>query len=92
MNPTVVKILKLADADHSASEIAAALEVSAGYVYSVLREHRPNRKRKAHKTRSDKPRMIAGLHDQGIPAARIAAVLGVSRAYVYSELGKAGRI
>jgi hypothetical protein len=76
MNPIVTKILKLADRGQSASDIAAAVSKSPGYVYSVLREHRPDRKRKAHKTRSDKPRMIAGLYDQGIPAARIAVVLG----------------
>jgi hypothetical protein len=92
MNPIVTKILKLADRGQSASDIAVTVSKSPGYVYSVLREHRPDRQRKAHKTRSDNPRMIAGLHDQGIKPARIAVVLGVSRAYTYSELKKAGRI
>jgi hypothetical protein len=82
MNPTQTAILKRHDAKQSAQEIAAALDVSMSYVYATLRSERPNRKRKTHPKRSDLPRMIAGLHGQGIPQSRIAVVLGVSRQYV----------
>jgi hypothetical protein len=82
MNPTQSAILKRHDARQDAATIAAALSVSLSYVYSTLREHRPNRKRKSHPKRSDLPRMITGLHDQGIAQSRIAVVLGVSRQYV----------
>ncbi|MGJ5032341.1 hypothetical protein ACQR1I_36270 [Bradyrhizobium sp. HKCCYLS2038] len=92
-NPTVAKILKRYDAkQESVQQIADTVGVSLGYVYEVLREHRPGRPRKQHKTRSDNPRMIVGLFDQGIKPAKIAKVLGVSRTYTYRELGKAGRV
>lgn len=76
-------ILERHDAGQSADAIAAAECVSAGYVYSTLREHRPDRPRKARRHTSDKPRLIAGLAAQGIKVARIAVALGVSAAYVY---------
>jgi hypothetical protein len=81
MNPIVTKILKLADRGQSASDIAAAVSKSPGYVYSVLREHRPDRQRKAHKTRSDNPRMIAGCtrsgHQAGAHCGGARRVAGV---------------
>jgi transposase len=93
-NPIVSKILALADRGQSADAIAAAVERSAGYVYSVLREHRPDRPRKVHKTRSDLPRKIAALHLAGKETVAIAEKLAVSRAYVYRHLprGREGAI
>lgn len=86
MNPNETKILKRHDAKQSVADIALHLDMSAGYVYGVLREHRPNRARKARRTTSDLPRMIAGLAKQGIKPGRIAVALAVSRAYVYRWL------
>jgi hypothetical protein len=76
-------ILARADAGESVVQIAATVEKSAGHVYAVLREHRPDRPRKAREATSDIPRMIRGLSDGGMLPRRIAAVLGCSRAYVY---------
>jgi hypothetical protein len=94
MNPTVSKILILADRKMSVEQIAALVSKSAGYVYSVLRTERPDRPRKVHKTRSDLPRKIAALHLAGKEAVAIAGKLGVSRAYVYRHLprGRTGVI
>jgi DNA-binding CsgD family transcriptional regulator len=85
-NPTIPKVLALADRSKSVAEIAVELEISPGYVYSVLREHRPDRPRKAHRTRSDKPSRIAMLHLQGAHPDDIGERLGVSRSYVYRHL------
>lgn len=94
MNPTVSKILALADRNKSAEEIAIAVAKSPGHVYSVLREHRPNRTRKQHKTRSNKPSQIAMLHLQNVHPDDIAERLGISRTYVYRHLprGRSGDI
>lgn len=80
------QILALADRNKSVEEIAKALYVSPGYVYSILRAARPDRARKKHKTRSDKPSQIAMMHLQGKEAVAIADRLGISRAYVYRHL------
>jgi hypothetical protein len=87
---TTDKILKRHDKGEHVAEIAAALDVTAGYVYGILREHRPKRRRKPRRSTSDNPRMIAGLFKQDIPPGRIAVVLGVSRAFVYAELARQG--
>lgn len=92
MNPTATKILARHDAGKDAAAIAATLSVSASYVYSVLREHRPDRKRKAHPKRSDEPGIIVGMFDQGHKPARIAISRGISRAYVYRVLVDADRL
>jgi predicted transcriptional regulator len=86
MTTTLDKILKRHDKGESVATIADALSVSPGWVYALLREHRPKRERKARRTTSDFPRMIAGLHKQGLKPARIAVALGISRAYVYRHL------
>lgn len=92
LNSTQATILKRHDSGADAARIAGALGVSLSYVYSTLREHRPNRKRKAHPKRSDKPALVVGMFDQEHKPARIAVVLGLSRAYVYRVLGEAGRV
>lgn len=80
------QILKRADKGESVAAIATALSVSPGYVYGILREHRPNRPRKARERTSDRPRIIAGLAAQGMAAGRIAKVLGISRAYAHRHM------
>jgi transposase len=86
MNPTAAAILARYDSTPDVAAIAEALDVSASYVYSVLREHRPNRKRKVHSKRSDLPSRIMAMHVKGIGAAKIAGKLEISRAYVYRHL------
>lgn len=88
VTPTAAAILERHDRGETVSAIADAEKVSASFVYSVLRDQRPERPRKARAATSDKPRLIAGLAAQGIKPARIAVVLGVSRAYVYRHLGE----
>ena len=80
---TVKRILARHDKGQPVKEISRALDVSSGFIYRVLRDLRPNRKRKPREKTSDVPRMIAGLAKQGIKPARVAVVLGVTRAYVY---------
>lgn len=90
MTTTLTKILALADADPPApvSTIAANLSVSPGYVYGVLREHRPTRKRKAHK-RSDRHYKIVNMHFlEGKSATQIADELGLKRQGVHRHLSK----
>lgn len=86
MNPTITKILARSDRGKSAQEITAELGVSLGHVYAVLRAHRPDRPRKQHEKRSDKPSRIAMLHLQNMHPEDIADELGVSRTYVYRHL------
>jgi hypothetical protein len=88
MNPILSKILALADATprQSVAVIAAAVSRSPGHVYAVLRAHRPERPRKVHKTRSDKPHRIAVMHLANVHPDDIAERLGVSRTYVYRHL------
>lgn len=84
--PTIrTHILKLYDSGKYAPEIATLLDVSKGYVYGILREERPKRKRKPRDKTSRLREMILGLHDQGIPPARIAFLLqrSCTRQYVY---------
>lgn len=88
MTTTLEKILKRCDKGEPVATIAEALDLTPGYVYGVLREHRPKRARKPRKSTSDKPRMIKGLYSQGIAPTRIAVVLGVSRQYVHKVLEK----
>lgn len=82
-------ILQRHDAGELVAAIATAESCSQGYVYGVLREHRPKRKRKPRKCTSDKPAQIRGLAATMKPP-RIAVVLGISEAYVYRVLSEAG--
>jgi hypothetical protein len=81
-------ILARHDADEYADAIAAAEEVSPGYVYGVLREHRPDRTRKPRTRKSEKRRMILGLAAQGIKSPRIAFLCRCTPAYVYKILSE----
>lgn len=79
-------ILSCADNGAHVEQIATALGVSTGYIYGVLREHRPTRTRKPRERTSDVPRMIAALAAEGHKPHRIAVMLGITRAYVYRHL------
>jgi hypothetical protein len=83
------KILAAADAGTPVADIAAANKLSAGRVYSILREHRPDRARKARRTTSDIPRKVRGLKAKGMAPTRVAFLLGVTPAYVYRILSEA---
>jgi hypothetical protein len=77
-------ILKRHDAgEKNVKAIADAEGVSPGYVYGVLREHRPERKRKPRERTSEKRRLILGLLAQGIPPPRTAFLAQCTPAYVY---------
>lgn len=82
------KLLRLADKAPplSVEQIAAACDLSAGRVYAILREHRPDRARKPRRQTSVVPAKVRALHKRGTGAARIAALLGVKRQYVYRIL------
>lgn len=79
-------ILTLCDRGQSPAEIAAALGVSAGYVYKVLRDERPDRPRKSRRQTSEKPAQIRALAAREIAVPRIAFLLDCSTAYVYRIL------
>lgn len=85
MNHTAA-ILAASDAGKYPAEIASDLKRSTGYVYSTLRQHRPNRPRKARQATSDTPRMVRGLAAQGIVVERIAVLCGCSKQYCYRIL------
>lgn len=88
-NDRLNTILRLADAGVLVATIAAAVALTPGRVYALLRVHRPDRQRTPRPCTSDKPRAIRGLAGEGIRPARIAALLGVRRQYVYRVLGEA---
>lgn len=89
MNDTADKILAMFDSQHHAEQIAAALGVTKGRVYAVLREHRPDRERKPRRRVSALPARIRGYHSgHGIEPSRIAVLLGVSRQYVHKILSQ----
>lgn len=85
---TLDEILKRSDRDESVASIAVATGKSPGWIYKVLREHRPNRPRKPRKVTSDLPETIRALASEHKPSS-IARRLGVSRAYVYKVLQQA---
>lgn len=80
---TLDQILTRHDKGQFVPMIAKALDVSPGYVYGVLREHRPKRARKPRTRTSEKRTLVLGLHAQKIPVGRIAFLAQCSRAYVY---------
>lgn len=86
MNPRLASILERHDAKETVAAIARAESLSPGYVYGILREHRPERKRAKRTRTSEKPAQIRYLASQGIAAVRIAVLLSVSKAYVYKSL------
>lgn len=85
-SPASEAILKRSDAGEHPDAIALAEGVSLSLVYQVLRELRPNRKRKQRDSTSDLPRQIRGLAAQGIEPPRIAKLLQCSRQYVHKKL------
>jgi len=87
MTTVLETILRMADAGESVDIIATAVGLKPGRVYMLLREHRPERRRKRRRT-SDIPRQVLILHSTGIKPRRIAFLLGVTRAYIYRVLGE----
>ena len=83
MNPLVKAILKRNDAGEDVAAISAAENVGFGYVYTILREHRPDRPRQPRTRTSEKRKLILGLLAARIPPARVAFLAQCSRAYVY---------
>lgn len=82
-------ILQLADAGTSVADIAAAVDLTPGRVYGILRTERPDRTRSPRTRTSKVPNKVRALAAKGTKPARIAFVLGCSRAYVYRILGEA---
>jgi DNA invertase Pin-like site-specific DNA recombinase len=83
------RILTLSDHGNSAPQIAAAESISTGYVYKVLREHRPKRPRKQRAATSELLAKVRALARRDVTVARIAMLLGCSKAYVYRILQEA---
>lgn len=83
---TLERILALSDAGSHPADIATALSVSPSYVYTILREHRPDRERKPRACTSNKPDQIRALFKVNKNAARTAKLLKCSRAYVYRHI------
>ena len=79
-------ILALHDAGNTPAAIASSLGISLSSVYTVLRAHRPDRKRAPRARTSPLPAQIRGLVASGIKQRRVAYLLGVSPAYVYRIL------
>jgi hypothetical protein len=83
MTPTTrEQILSLCDAGEPPGTIAASVQVSPGYVYSVLRSDRPGRPRVRRSCTSSIPDKVRALRAIGTKQARIAQLLGISRQYV----------
>ena len=85
---SAIAILARSDAGEYPDAIAEAESVSTGYVYQVLREHRPNRARKPHPKKSALRLRILLAKAEGKAAGDIARELAgkCSRAYVYATL------
>jgi hypothetical protein len=83
---TLDQILSWNDKGQHVATIAKALDVSPGYVYGVLREHRPKRARKPRTRTSTTRVLVLGLHKQGIAPRRIAFLAQCTPAYVYRLL------
>jgi len=83
MNPLASQILTRSDRNETVAAIAMACGVSPGYVYGILREHRPNRPRHPRTRTSKKRKLILGLLAKGHQAPRVAFLAQVSAAYVY---------
>ncbi|KRQ11913.1 hypothetical protein AOQ73_05760 [Bradyrhizobium pachyrhizi] len=89
MNELISSILARNDAGESdVAKIAKAEGKSIGYVYGVLREHRPQRVRKPRKRTSEKRQLILGLLAMGHQAPRVAVLAQCTPAYVYKLMGE----
>lgn len=86
MNDLITAILVRNDRGEDVETIRRAEGVSMGYVYSVLREHRPNRERKPRTRTSQKRKLILGLLVRGHQPARVAVLAQCTPAYVYRLL------
>lgn len=84
LNPLTAKILARHDAKESVATIADGEDVSFGYVYGVLREHRPDRARQPRTRTSEKRKLILGLLANGILPPRAAFLAECTPAYVYA--------
>lgn len=84
MNPLTASILARHDNGETVEQIRIGEGCGFGYVYSVLREHRPDRGRQPRTRTSKKRKLIIGLlATRKISAARIAFLAKCSPAYVY---------
>lgn len=81
--PLTPEILSRHDRGEDVATISRAVAKSFGFVYAVLREHRPDRARKPRTRTSEKRRLIVGLLARGIKAPRVAFLARCSNAYVY---------
>jgi hypothetical protein len=88
MTDTERDICARADAGEDADSIAAALHITRGWVYSILRKHRPDRVRKARASTSLMPANVLGLNACKVPPGQIASRCKISRAYVYRILAE----
>lgn len=82
-------ILSRADAGQPVADIAAALDLTVGRIYAVLRQHRPDRCRKERRRVSKVPAKVRALLARGIVPSRVAFLLGITRAYVYRIMADA---
>lgn len=90
MNDLIKAILNRHDRGETVEEIRTGEGIGFGYVYSVLREHRPDRARKPRTRTSEKRKLILGLLANGIPARRAAFLAECSPAYVYKLMQEEG--
>lgn len=79
-------IVRRSDAGEYPDDIAAAVDCSTGYVYQVLREHRPERARKPRaKTSALRQRILLAKAEGKEPGVTARELAGqCSRAYVYA--------
>lgn len=83
MSDLIHSILRRHDRGETVAEIQTTEDVSFGYVYGVLREHRPQRKRQPRTRTSETRKLILGLLARGIKPRRVAFLAQCSPAYVY---------
>jgi hypothetical protein len=83
MNPLIQSILARHDRGETVEQIRLAEGKGFGYVYSVLREHRPGRERQPRTRTSERRKLILGLLSRGIKPPRVAFLAQCSPAYVY---------
>lgn len=82
MTDLLHSILKRHDRGEHVAEIAAAEDVGFGYVYGILREHRPDRKRKPRERNGEMRKKVLRSLSHGSDV-KIADKLGCTRQYVY---------
>lgn len=85
-HPQLADILAAADAGTDVATLARTYSLSISATYALLREHRPDRQRKARRRSSEKRDIILGLSAKGHEPERVAFLVGCSRAWVYRIL------